>query len=361
MCTKNLYFRLIAACAGLIFYAALIPATIFAQSAWKAHDLDRPLPPVVTPSDQQLPVPAPADALVLFDGTNLSNWEATDGSPTGWIIEDGAMISVAGAGYVQTKQAFGDVQLHVEWAAPVPASGTSQGRGNSGVFLMGLYEVQVLDSYENETYADGQAAAVYGQYPPLFNAARPPGEWQTYDIFFRRPRFSQAGAVLQKARITVIHNCILVQNNVELWGPTNWLQSLPYQTHPDKLPLAFQDHGNPVRYRNIWLRDLPEYEAAPPVDYLEEEETLSPDVLDRYVGQYQLFPGNNYTITREGDYLSIQISGPNPLEMVAHSMQKFSLKRTAGILEFTLDTDGVPRSVTFYLGGSTFRANKVIQ
>jgi len=344
--------------AGFFVCAATFLPAARAQSLWKTHDLGRPKPLVVSPVNQRLPVPPPADAVVLFDGTDMSKWEAQDGSPTGWIIEDGAMISVAGAGYIQTKQALGDVQLHVEWAAPVPVSGSSQGRGNSGVFLMGIYEVQVLDSYENETYADGQAAAIYGQYPPLFNAARPPGEWQTYDIFFRRPRFSRAGALLQPARLTILHNGILVQNNAELWGPTTWLQSLPYSSHADKLPLAFQDHGNPVRYRNIWLRELPEQEATPPAGYYEEEIQLPLNVLDRYVGDYQLYPGNNYTITREGAHLRIDING-NPLEMMAHSPETFSLKRTASTLEFELDSDGAPVNITFNLGGSSMRATRV--
>ena len=326
-----------------------------AQSAWKQHDLNRPRPSVVTPPAQSLPVPAPADALVLFDGTDLSQWQATDGTPTRWEVADGAMISVAGAGYIQTKQAFGDVQLHVEWAAPLPVAGSSQGRGNSGVFLMGLYEVQVLDSYENETYADGQAAAIYGQYPPLVNAARPPGEWQTYDIFFRRPRFNPSGALLEPARLTVMHNGILVQNNAELWGPTNWLQSLPYEPHPDKLPLSLQDHGNPVRYRNIWLRELPEHQPEPPADaYTEPAIALPPAALDRYVGKYGV-----WTVSRKGNRLQMNFYGPLSLDLIPHSTTKFSLKHTAGIVEFDFDVDGNAQGVTFYLGGSTYPARKM--
>jgi hypothetical protein len=148
------------------------------------------------------------------------------------------------------------VQLHVEWAAPSPPSGDGQNRGNSGVFLMGRYEVQVLDSYRNTTYPDGQAAALYGQYPPLVNASRPPGEWQTYDIVFRRPRFDANGKLLSKARVTVFHNGVLVQDAVELTGPTAHHARPAYSAHPDRLPILLQDHGDPVRYRNIWLRNL---------------------------------------------------------------------------------------------------------
>jgi hypothetical protein len=163
---------------------------------------------------------------------------------------------VRGAGTIATAEAFGDVQLHVEWAAPSPPSGDGQNRGNSGVFLMGRYEVQVLDSYRNTTYPDGQAAALYGQYPPLVNASRPPGEWQTYDIVFRRPRFDANGKLLSKARVTVFHNGVLVQDAVELTGPTAHHARPAYSAHPDRLPILLQDHGDPVRYRNIWLRNL---------------------------------------------------------------------------------------------------------
>ncbi len=326
-----------------------------AQSSWKQHDITRPRPEVATPPASMLPVPAPADAMVLFDGTDLSNWEATDGSATRWEVEDSAMVSVAGAGYIQTKQGFGDIQLHIEWAAPVPVKGTSQGRGNSGVFLMGHYEIQVLDSYENETYADGQAGALYGQHPPLVNAARPPGEWQAYDIYFRRPRFNPAGALLEPARVTVVHNGIVIQNNSTFWGPTNWLQTLPYAPHPDRLPLALQDHGNPVQYRNIWVRELPEHQPKPPADrYAEPVVTLSSDVLDRYVGRYA-----NWEIRREQNRLQMNFHGPLYLDLIPHSSTRFSLKHTAGIVEFDVDADGTPQGATFHLGGSKYPVQKV--
>ncbi len=168
------------------------------------------------------------------------------------------MEVVAGTGAISTNKGFGDCQLHVEWAAPAMPVGEGQERGNSGVFLMSLYEVQVLDSYHNTTYPDGQAAAVYGQYPPLVNVSRPPGEWQTYDILFHRPRFDGQGQVLQPARVTVLHNGILVQDNVTLTGPTAHRARPPYRRHEDRLPVTLQDHGAPVRYRNIWIRELPE-------------------------------------------------------------------------------------------------------
>lgn len=236
--------------------------TIFAaqvDTRWKIHDPDRPVPPVIhpgTPSTPEAPGRPPSDAVVLFDGKDLSQWQHNDGSPAKWKVENGYMEIVPKTGYIYTRQPFGDCQLHVEFREPVPPKGESQERGNSGVFLMGLYEIQVVDSYENKTYADGQAAALYGQYPPQVNASRPPGQWQTYDIVFHGPRFDPAGKLLRPARVTVLHNGVLAQDNVELTGPTAHQHRPPYKPGPDKLPLALQDHGNPVRFRNIWIREL---------------------------------------------------------------------------------------------------------
>ncbi len=240
---------------------AEVPVICNAQidTRWKIHDTDRPLPPLIdagTPSTQDSPGRLPSDAVVLFDGKDLSHWSHKDGNPAKWKVERGYAEVVAKTGYIYTREAFGDCQLHVEFAEPVPPKGESQERGNSGVFLMGLYEIQVLDSYQNKTYADGQAAAVYGQYPPLVNASRPPGQWQIYDIVFHGPRFDKEGKLIRAARVTVLHNGVLVQDNVELSGPTAHHQRPPYAAHAEKLPLALQDHGDPVRYRNIWIREL---------------------------------------------------------------------------------------------------------
>jgi len=226
---------------------------------WEIHDPNRPLPPVVNPGPDGPPVPAPSDAVILFDGKDLSGWEAASGGPAKWKVESGYAEVVDKAGSIRTKRGFGDCQLHVEWAAPKVVSGEGQGRGNSGVFLMDLYEVQVLDCYNNKTYADGMTAAIYGQYPPLVNVCRRPGEWQTYDIIFHRPHFDWTGKITKPARMTVFHNGVLVQDNVELFGPTDTKGQPvqpPYKAHPDRLPLSLQDHGNPVRYRNIWIREL---------------------------------------------------------------------------------------------------------
>ncbi|MFQ6037536.1 MAG: DUF1080 domain-containing protein [Candidatus Aminicenantales bacterium] len=229
---------------------------VLPRISWAIHDPNRPQPPVVDPGSPGEVVPAPSDAIKLFDGTDLSEWTDTKGQPARWKIEGSAMVVVKKAGSIRTKRAFGDCQVHIEWAAPAPAEGKGQERGNSGVFLMERYEVQILDCYQNTTYPDGMTAAVYGQYPPLVNACRPPGEWQTYDIIFHRPRFDSQGHLVQPARITVLHNNILVQDNVALTGPTAHKKRPPYTQHPEKLPLLLQDHGNPVKFRNIWVREL---------------------------------------------------------------------------------------------------------
>jgi Domain of Unknown Function (DUF1080) len=244
-----------------VLFLAAVAYSSFGQvdPRWKIHDVDRPVPAVVDPgtaSTPEVPGRPPADAVVLFNGTDLSKWADKDGKAAPWKVENGYMEVVAKSGFVYTREAFGDCQLHVEFSEPTPPHGESQERGNSGVFLMGLYEIQVLDSYENKTYADGQASAVYGQYPPLRNASRPPGQWQTYDIIFHGPRFDTEGKLLRPARVTVLHNGVLVQDNVELTGPTGHHVRPPYKAGPDKLPLGLQDHGNPVRFRNIWIRNL---------------------------------------------------------------------------------------------------------
>jgi 3-keto-disaccharide hydrolase len=246
---------------GVALMVSNLPSICNAQvdMKWKIHDPNRPVPQVIdagTASTQDSPGRPPSDAVVLFDGKDLSKWAHKDGSAAKWKVENGYFEVVPKTGYVYTREAFGDCQLHVEFAEPVPPKGESQERGNSGVFLQGLYEIQVLDSYQNKTYADGQAAAVYGQYPPLANASRPPGEWQSYDIVFHGPRFDAAGKLKRPARVTVLHNGVLVQDNVELTGPTAHGERPPYKAHPEKLPLALQDHGDPVRYRHIWIREL---------------------------------------------------------------------------------------------------------
>jgi hypothetical protein len=239
---------------------AILARTVGAQDLgpWAQHALDRPQPRIVMSRPAGAPVPPPSDAIVLFDGTSLAHWRTADSamSPARWKVENGYMEVARGTGNIMTARGFGDVQLHVEFASPSPAANSGQNRGNSGVFLMRSYEVQVLDSWRNTTYPDGQAGAIYGQYPPLVNASRAPGEWQTYDIIFRAPRFRPNSSVAAPARFTVFHNGVLVQNDVALVGPTSHTRRDSYVAHADRLPILLQDHGDPVRFRNIWLREL---------------------------------------------------------------------------------------------------------
>ena len=216
-----------------------------------------PKPKIVTPAEK--PTDPPSDAIVLFDGKNLDQWVSMeDGSAAKWKVSDGAVTVEPKTGAIRTKKEFGDIQLHIEWRAPAvtdPAKETSQGRGNSGIFLQSAYEVQVLDNYENETYSNGQASSIYKQHIPLANACKKPGEWQTYDIIYTAPRFNDEGRVVHPAYVTVIHNGVLTQNHVALWGPSMYIGLPVYKKH-GKAPLFLQDHNNLVSYRNIWLREL---------------------------------------------------------------------------------------------------------
>ncbi|RLS76310.1 MAG: DUF1080 domain-containing protein [Planctomycetota bacterium] len=220
-------------------------------------DIEWPRPPVVDPGPPPAgPVPPPSDAIMLFGGRSLEAWEGGER----WQVADG-VATVRRGGSIQTKQAFGDCQLHVEFRTPTPPTGKGQGRGNSGVYLMGLYEVQILDSFEDGTtapvtYPDGQCGAIYKQQPPAVNACRRPGEWQTFDILFRRPRFSADGSLEQPARISVLHNGVAIHTDMELKGPTVWHEPPRYQAHADELPLMLQEHVNPVQFRSIWIRPI---------------------------------------------------------------------------------------------------------
>ena len=228
---------------------------------WHVHDPNRPAPPVVTPAATfSHGAPAPSDAIVLFDGTDLSKWEGDKGAAP-WIIKEDYMEVKPHSGYIHTKEKFGDFQLHLEWAEPKKVEGDSQERGNSGVFLQGVYEVQILDCYNNPTYADGACAALYGQSPPMANAYKKPDQWQTYDIIFQAPRFDSDHKVIRPAIVTVLQNGVLVQNHQALLGPTGHRTLGKYgKDTPETGPIALQDHGNPLRFRNIWIRKITEEE-----------------------------------------------------------------------------------------------------
>ncbi len=227
------------------------------DSEWRVHDGKRPQPRIVTPAPADHPFAPPSDAIVLFDGKDLAQWTGRDDKAQ-WKVEKG-YFEVNGTGDIQTRQGFGSCQIHLEWQTP-PPKGDGQGRGNSGLFFFGRYEIQILDSYGNQTYPDGQAGALYGQRPPLVNVSRPPGEWQTYDVIFEAPRFA-GDQLVEPAYATVIHNGVVLHNRQVLLGTTNH-RSLPqYSPHGPVGPIKLQDHGNPMRFRNIWIRPLTAYDA----------------------------------------------------------------------------------------------------
>ena len=227
---------------------------------WRIHDGNRPQPKVVKPGEANAtPATPPQDATVLIgSGADLSAWQMMDGTAPTWAMNNGVVAT--GKGIIRTKAEFTDFQLHVEFATPSEVKGDSQGRGNSGVFLLGKFEIQVLDSYQNRTYADGSASAMYGQYPPMVNASRGPGEWQAYDIIFTAPRFA-TGSMNKPAVVSVLHNGVVVHNATAFWGPTAHKKIDPYTPDTAKGPIALQDHGNPVRYRNVWIRAIKDYDA----------------------------------------------------------------------------------------------------
>lgn len=238
----------------LIVISALFAAPALAQDmAPEETEVWTPEPAVVAAPPHVAP---PSDAVVLFDGQNLDAWQSMNGEAAKWHVADGAFTVVAGTGGIRTREAFGDVQLHIEWRTPAVVEGNGQGRGNSGIFLMERYELQVLDSYENRTYSNGQAGSIYKQYMPMVNASRAPGEWQTYDIIFEAPHFAPDGSLLRPAYMTVLHNGVVIHNHAQLRGPTVYRGLPEYEAHEPRLPIMLQDHGNPVSYRNVWLRSL---------------------------------------------------------------------------------------------------------
>lgn len=227
---------------------------------WRVHDMKRPVPHAVAPgatfSDN---APAPSDAVVLFDGKDLAKWKSDKGE-AGWKVENGYMEVVKKTGSISTKDQFGDFQLHLEFATPAKVDGNSQGRGNSGLFIFGKYEVQILDSFENPTYPDGQCGALYGQTPPLATAVKKPGEWQTYDIIFEAPQWDDAGKLVKRANVTVILNGVVMHHHKEFIGETRHAEVATYGKPQSRGPIGLQDHGNPMRFRNIWIRNLGEYD-----------------------------------------------------------------------------------------------------
>jgi hypothetical protein len=234
--------------------ALVIVNTAFGQKDPKTTEVWTPEPKVISPG--KLAGDAPSDAIILFNGTSAAAWQHKNGDEAKWTVDDNALTVKAGAGNIQTKQKFGDCQLHIEWRTPAEVKGEGQYRGNSGIFFMERYELQVLDSYNSKTYSNGQAGSIYKQHIPLVNVCKSPGEWQSYDVIFTAPRFSNNGSALEPARITVIQNGVLVQNNVTIWGTTQYIGLPTYEKHDAKESILLQDHGNPTSFRNIWIREL---------------------------------------------------------------------------------------------------------
>jgi hypothetical protein len=346
---------------SIMLLMTIILAAIAAQaqtnSGYRIHDMERAEAPVVTPGQNGSP---PADAIVLFDGTNLDAWRTKEGGPAAWKLAEGYMETVAGADDIFTKQEFGDCQLHIEWASPSdPAGKIDQDRGNSGIFFMEKYEIQVLDSYQSRTYSDGHAGSVYAQYPPQVNATRPPGEWQTYDIVFHAPRFKKDGSVRRPARITAFLNGVLVQDNVTLTGPTSWLQQKPYDKHADAMSLKLQDHDSPVRFRNIWVRPLPQRDHLKKIKMKTREAKvqLSTDQLDRFVGAYETIDPDDekkevpfIVIRREGNQLLAAIRDKQEWPIIPQSETEFVFETFDGTLNFVQDEKGIVTGVNFRVG-----------
>lgn len=252
--------------AGLTLHAAdqigykttpMIPGT-----PWHVHDGDRPQPRIVTPAATFSHLaPAPSDAKVLFDGKDLSQFQLGNGSDAPWKVEGGYMEVKPKSGSIRTREKFADFQLHIEFATPAKVEGNSQGRGNSGILMNGIYEIQVLDSYNNKTYPDGQCGGLYGQTPPLVNASKPPGEWQSYDIVFESPRWGSDGKIAKRAAVTVIHNGVILHHRREYTGTTPHQANGTYdKPHAPEMFIELQDHNNPMRFRNIWIRSIGEYD-----------------------------------------------------------------------------------------------------
>ena len=244
-----------ACCLGALILACSAGAFLSDDGTWRVHDMNRPQPPVVragTPSSEHGVGDAPSDALVLFDGTSLEAWTGKNDTPP-WDIVDGAVVVAPGSGDMTTREVFDDIQYHMEWMVPADRKTSGQKGGNSGLFLMDRYEIQILDSHENKTYADGMAGSFYGQHPPAVNPARPKGTWNTYDIIFRAPRWDSEGALISPARATVFFNGVMVHDNQTFEGPTEpWKKNTPH----GPAAIRLQDHDDPIHFRNIWVRKL---------------------------------------------------------------------------------------------------------
>lgn len=334
----------------LAFGSAILHAQL--ETGWKAHDLRRPAPAVVTPASEDRHGGPPSDAIILFDGTDLKAWRDNNDGDADWEIQDGVLVAKPKAGYIFTRENFGDCQLHVEWAIPDPPKQKGQSRGNSGVFLMGVFEVQVLDSFNNHSYADGGAGAVYGQHPPLVNASRKPRQWQTYDIIFNAPKFDGQGKLTDKAQLTLLHNGVLVQHNSQIMGPTNWIRHGWYKKNVTQGPIALQDHDSPVKFRNIWVRRIEPREPANDSLYPVSDFELSDSQRKELAGNYRAF-----RIAEKNDRLYCHFVNVR-LTMLPISEDEFVFEKAAGKLTIERNEQGDVTGATLLLDAGGKRVGK---
>lgn len=320
-----------------------------AMNNWRVHDMKRPQPPTIDPGipgTQESGGKAPSDAIVLFDGKDLTRWEGVRDGTVKWIVKDGYFEVVPGTGDIRTIDSFGDCQLHIEWSTPYHQVGNNYD-GNSGVFMMSKYEVQIFDTYRAKVYADGNPGAIYGEFPPDVNPCLSPGKWQTYDIIFHHPSFDENGFVIKPAIITLIYNGVVVQDNTEILGPTRWMSESLYEAHPDKLPLTLQDHSNPIRFRNIWIRPLPQgvQNSGPEMP---EGITLSNTIMEQYVGTYG--KGISVTIDHRDGKMMARIASLPFFELISLSENEFIGKRVDSRFVIDSDESGKVKGMTWYHG-----------
>jgi hypothetical protein len=325
---------------------------IKAMRNWRVHDMKRPQPEKVDPgtfSGMELPAKPPSDAIILFDGKDLSKWEGVRGGEAKWLVRDGYFEVVQGTGDIRTIQSFGDCQLHIEWKSPVQSEGKKYD-GNSGIFMMSKYEVQIFDSYGSGVYADGNAGSIYGEYPPDVNVCLPPGDWQVFDIIFHRPHFDNKGDLVKPAIITVLHNGVVVQAGTEILGPTGWMSEGSYKEHANEMPLSLQDHGNPVCFRNVWIRPLPREKQDWGPD-LKEAVTLTGAVKAQLVGVYG--KGTPITLELREGILWAKVASLPFFELISQSENELTGIRVDS--RFTIDRDEkqMIKGLTWYRGSTS--------
>jgi len=340
----------------ILFLFLLKANTLVLFAQWKVNDMLRPKPPEISIGKRGVP----SDAIILFDGQDVAHWRnRKDGSQASWKVIDSCLVASLEWNDIRTVQNFGDCQLHIDFIISSPVKGEYNMHGNSGVVLMGKYEVQIMNSYKFETFSDGQNAAIYGQYPPLANVSLPPDQWQSFDIVFNRPRFGTNGEVMAPAKITMFHNGILVHNNAELKGQSSWLGEIKYEKHTDKLPLVLQSHLHPVRFRNIWIRNLEPDLIEPQSKRKITEISLSKELMDSYSGEYCWKDlSQPVTITNRYDFLEIKLPGNANRELFAYDIDRFFAREIDLWFKFIRNNSGSVTGFDMNSGGTITSFNK---